>query len=100
MFVIIWSYLVKPAELPDFEKIYSGNGAWAKLFSKSEGYRGTELLQDEADPHHMMTIDRWESEQGYAEFMANWRKEYDALDALCEGMTEQEILMGRFFTAT
>jgi hypothetical protein len=48
----------------------------------------------------MMTIDRWESEQAYAEFKANWQREYDALDAQCEGMTEQEMLAGKFFAAT
>ncbi len=96
MYIIIWAYQVKPEHLPDFTKIYASNGAWAKLFGKSEGYLGTELLLDNANMHRFTTIDRWESMSSYLDFKAKWQTEYAALDAQCEGMTEQEILIGKY----
>ena len=96
MYLIIWEYQVRPKHLPDFEKIYASDGAWAKLFNKNEGYLGTELLRDETDSRRFLTIDRWESVEAFNEFKANRQTEYEALDAQCEGMTEQETLLGRY----
>ena len=89
MYIIVWEYQVRPKHLPDFEKIYANDGAWAKLFNKNEGYLGTELLRDETDTHRFLTIDRWVSVDAFNEFKTNWQTEYDALDAQCEGMTGQ-----------
>ena len=50
MYVIIWKYRVKADHVTEFEEIYSATGAWAKLFQKSKGYLGTELLSDEGHP--------------------------------------------------
>ena len=98
MYLIVWEYQVRPERLPDFEKIYASDGAWAKLFNKNKGYLGTELLRDETDIHRFLTIDRWISAKAFNEFKTNWQTEYDALDAQCEGMTKQETLLGRCVT--
>jgi heme-degrading monooxygenase HmoA len=95
MYVIIWEYRVKAEQLAAFEKIYASEGAWADLFRKEEGYLGTELLRDSTTPHRYITIDRWTSSAAYESFRSQWKSEYARLDAQCEGLTEQETLLGR-----
>jgi heme-degrading monooxygenase HmoA len=96
MYVIIWEYQVRADGMTVFRESYSPTGAWAKLFQKSKGYLGTELLSDEEHPHRFMTIDRWTSSQEYAAFHAEWKDEYAKLDAECEGLTEAEMLVGKW----
>ncbi len=98
MYVVMWEYRVKAERLDEFENIYGAGGAWAELFKKEAGYIGTELLRDEENPQRYMTIDKWTSAENYEEFRAKWKKEYEALDAQCEGLTEQESLLGNWGT--
>ena len=98
MYVIIWEYQVRAERVAEFEEFYSATGAWAKLFEKSKGYLGTELLSDEEHPSRYLTIDRWISSQEYASFLAEWKQDYATLDVQCEGLTEREILVGRWET--
>jgi hypothetical protein len=96
MYVIIWEYHVKAERVGEFEKIYSATGEWARLFWKSRGYLGTELLSHAREPQHYITIDRWSSPQEYESFLLEWKNEYQLLDARCEGLTEWETLLGRW----
>jgi heme-degrading monooxygenase HmoA len=96
MYIIIWEYHVKAEKLTEFKGIYSPDGTWAKLFQKSTGYLGTELLRDEANPLCYLTIDRWESREEYEAFLSAWEQAYAEMDAKCEGLTERESLLGRF----
>ena len=98
MYVIIWEYQVRSKNISEFEKIYSPTGAWAELFKKGEGYKGTELFLDETNPQRYITIDRWTSAQNYQNFHEQWKEEYEALDALCAGLTENETLLGKWET--
>jgi heme-degrading monooxygenase HmoA len=99
MFIIIWKYQVKPETQTEFEAIYSPNGVWAELFKKSTGYLGTELLRDERNLQRYFTIDRWESKEDYQAFLFQYEKEYKALDAQCESLTESESLLGKWESA-
>ena len=96
MNVIIWEYLVKAECVTEFERIYSADGAWTKLFKKSSGFIGTELLRDKKQTHRYITIDRWNSLQEYESFLLQWQSEYEALDAKCNNLTEQETLLGKW----
>ena len=96
MFIIIWKYQVKVESIEEFEAIYASNGTWAELFKESQGYLGTEFLQDEANPQIYLTIDRWASKENYDEFLSHWQEEYKSLDAKCAGLTELETLLGRW----
>ncbi|HSL43947.1 MAG TPA: antibiotic biosynthesis monooxygenase [Anaerolineales bacterium] len=96
MYVIIWEYQVKTAHAAEFENIYSSTGAWAKLFQESTGFLGTKLLRDYSDNQHYLTIDHWASQQDYEAFRSQWKTDYEALDAQCEGLTEQETLLGKW----
>jgi len=98
--MIIWEYQVKVDHVADFETIYASNGAWAELFRKDGGYFGTELLQDLDDAQRYITIDRWVSSRAHETFLAQWHDEYEALDAYCKGLTEQEALLGKWESLT
>ena len=98
MYVIIWEFQVKAEHSVEFEKIYGVTGAWAILFHKQQGYLGTELLRDSQGHERYLTIDRWESLGDYESFLSLWKKEYEALDVLCEGLTEDETMIGRWET--
>ena len=98
MYVIIWEYQVRAERVAEFEEIYAATGAWAKLFGKSKGYLGTELLSDAEHSARYITIDRWISSQEYASFQAEWKQDYATLDLQCEALTEREILVGRWET--
>ncbi|MBL8063807.1 MAG: antibiotic biosynthesis monooxygenase [Anaerolineales bacterium] len=96
MYIIIWEYHVKTEKQAEFEQIYSSPGTWADLFRKAKGYLGTELLHDESDSQRYLTLDRWASKADYEIFLKMWEQEYKALDARCEGLTEQEAPLGKF----
>ena len=96
MYVIIWEYQVRPERVAEFEEIYSPTGVWAKLFQKSKGYIGTELLAEERCAHRYITIDRWSSSQDYESFLAAWKNDYEDLDAQCGGLAESETLQGKW----
>lgn len=96
MFVIVWEYQVRPEHAAEFERIYSPEGAWAELFRTAAGYCNTELLRGVNDPYHYITIDRWVSVQAYEAFLSESQERYVALDAQCEGLSEREILLGKW----
>jgi len=94
MYVIIWEYHVKAERAVEFEKIYASDGEWADLFTKEDGYLGTELLCDSNEPLHYMTIDRWVSSDTYHSFRARWQAEYKVLDEHCQNLTDREVFLG------
>ena len=96
MYVIIWEYRVKRGKQSEFEKIYSSNGAWTKLFQKEPGYLGTTFIRDTHDPQRYLTIDRWASKEAYENFLQQRENEYKALDATCQDLTEQESRLGNW----
>lgn len=98
MFIILWEYRVRQEKLNEFMRTYAADGAWAELFKKADGYLGTELMQDKTQPERFLTIDRWNSKANFEAFQARWQIEYEALDKQCEGLTESEILLGRWET--
>ena len=55
-------------EVPAFEAAYGPEGSWAKLFSTSTEYLGTELLRDAYISGTYLTIDRWGSEEAFRAF--------------------------------
>ena len=98
MYIILWEYRVNAEHSVEFEKIYGVTGTWADLFQKQKGYLGTELLRDQENSERYLTIDRWDSLGDYESFLSQWNKEYEALDARCEELTQQESMTGRWET--
>ena len=95
-FTIVWRFTIDPESKHRFESVYSPNGAWAVLFARSSGYRGTELLRSKTEPNSYLTIDRWESEAAFEEFRTQFAAQYEALDRECEGLTTSETMIGIF----
>lgn len=99
MYVIIWRYRVDPAELAKFEKAYGPKGEWAKFFSASPDYLGTELLVDDERPGEYVTIDRWRSEEACSGFLADHEADYDRLDRRFQALTLTENRVGAYGVA-
>ena len=94
MYLIIWEYHVKADGIKEFERIYKPDGTWAELFRKGVGFLSTELLRDEKDPQHYLTIDRWASSEDYETFRSRWKEQYHLLDAQCTDLCERESYSG------
>ena len=94
MFLILWTYRVRPTEAPQFEKHYCTNGTWAAFFRNGKGYLGTQLLRDCDDQHVFATIDRWESQAAYEAFRTTHSEEYKRIDESCDKLTVSETHLG------
>ncbi len=96
MYVILWRFRAKPDRIEAFEEAYGPSGDWARLFARGEGYLGTELLRDVAAPGDYLCVDRWTSRGAFDAFRAAHREVYEALDARCTALTEEEVPVGAF----
>jgi heme-degrading monooxygenase HmoA len=96
MYVILWEFEIEAGHEEQFQSCYSPAGDWARLFSQSPGYLGTELLQSCENPTRYLTIDRWSDQDAYNEFLRTHREAYHALDARCEKLTRAERSLGHF----
>jgi hypothetical protein len=90
VFVRIWQYDVDPECEAEFERAYSADGDWARLFGRSDGYRGTELFRLVGQPLRYLTVDRFESAAAWHTFLSEHGSAYSALDRATEGMTLDE----------
>jgi heme-degrading monooxygenase HmoA len=96
MLTIVWEFHVRPEARAEFEREYGPDGAWAALFRRAAGYRGTELLADAAEPLRYLTLDRWDGPADFERFRAVHAAEYAALDAACARLTADERCLGSF----
>ncbi len=78
----------------DFRSAYEPRGDWSRLFALGSGYLGTELVACE-QPGLYLTIDRWEHEADFADFMTVSSREYAELDRRLTALTISEELIGR-----
>jgi heme-degrading monooxygenase HmoA len=90
MIIRVWEYDVREAAAAEFERVYDADGAWAELFSSSEGFEGTELFASVSNPGRYLTVDRFRDEASWRRFQAEHREAYLALDAASEGLTVAE----------
>jgi heme-degrading monooxygenase HmoA len=96
----LWAFEVAAGRAGDFERIYGADGEWARLFARSAGYLGTELLKDTLRAGRYITVDRWTSVAAFEAFKQEWKAEYAALDRACESLTAAETPLGAFATGT
>jgi heme-degrading monooxygenase HmoA len=96
MFVVVWQFEIAEEKVAAFEAAYSPEGAWAKMFSASPEYRGTELLRDAYIPGNYLTIDRWASEEAFRAFRKDHDLEYETLDRACDSLTSRETRIGAY----
>ena len=94
MIALIWRYEVLDEARPAFEATYAPTGAWAQLFARAEGYRGTELFR--ADDGSYLTLDVWRSRADFEAFLAAYRADYEALDRSTDAWTASEHRIGEY----
>jgi heme-degrading monooxygenase HmoA len=98
LYVILWTYRVKPGSESQFERAYGPDGDWVRFFTQGEEYLGTQLLRDAEERGRYLTIDSWTSRAAYDAFRNKWRSEYQAIDDRCEPLTEKEERLGWFLS--
>lgn len=94
--VVVWEFETRPEKVAEFERTYGPDGDWARLFRKSDGYLGTELLRDRERAGTYVVLDRWASPEQYDSFKKSHAAEYAALDRRCEALTIRETPRGAF----
>ena len=95
-YVVVWEFKIKPGFEAEFMARYGPDGAWARLFRKSDGYIRTELLRDVVQERRFLTLDYWKSEEEYSTFHKDYRTDYDRLDKELERLTDDERRLGVF----
>jgi hypothetical protein len=90
MFVILWEFEVKLGSEERFQKAYGPHGAWVRLFQRDPHFRGTLLQRDPARPRYYFTIDLWDSERAYRQFLDANQSLYLELDRNHEDLTSSE----------
>jgi len=96
-YVYVWAFLIVPGSRAEFLRAYGPGGAWEALFQRADGFVGTLLLQDQADPNRYLTIDRWRSAAAHAAFRTRFAADYEALDRACERLSTQEQSLGEYW---
>ncbi|HMD16141.1 MAG TPA: antibiotic biosynthesis monooxygenase, partial [Terriglobales bacterium] len=92
-YLVIWEFQVKPEAKPAFEQAYGPAGDWARLFSQSPDYRGTQLLRDSNRSGRYLTLDRWTSREAFHQFKQAHQADYEAFDQRCKALTDNESLI-------
>ncbi len=95
-YLIVWEFVPHAASQVEFERQYGPRGEWARVFARSPGFLGTQLLRDAQDPSRYVTLDRWADRQAYEDFLRVHETEYRALDLRCESLTLRESPLGTF----
>ena len=93
MFVRIWQYEVVAGREDEFARVYAGDGPWARLFARSEGFLGTELFQSLTTPGRFVTVDRFTSADDFRWVLEQHGASYAELDRAAAALTlnEEEI---------
>jgi len=96
VYTIAWQFRVEQRNVDAFVAAYGPAGVWAELFRRAQGFRGTTLLRDAADPLRFVTLDRWDSFEDFERFREEFGSAYVELDTNFERLTLAEQLIGRF----
>ena len=97
-YLTIWQFHVRAGCETQFEASYGPLGDWAQLFTKAQGFIKTELDRDLNNSRRYFTLDYWTSKEVYESFRQQFQEDYLKIDQRCEGLTENETLIGEFQT--
>lgn len=92
-FVRVWRFRARPGAESRFEELYGSEGAWAQLFARHPGFRGTTLERVHDAVAEYLVIDLWESRLAWLNFRRDHAAEYQELDRECETLTLSEELI-------
>lgn len=90
MYRVIWEYKVKPKAISKFEVMYGSKGEWVKFFKASKAYQGSELLLDDESELIYITMDFWESEEAYNDFLKANKEKFEILNQKGKAFTKSE----------
>ena len=90
----IWNFWVKKGKEDEFIKM--NHVDWPRLFRRSPGYTGTEILKKGDEPEVYITIDRWKSKEAFDDFLNNNRTDYDILGERHRELYEKAEHIGFF----
>jgi hypothetical protein len=96
MYCYVWSFVVRPECVEEFQSAYGPEGDWVRLFRRDPQYLRTDLLRDRDNPARFLTIDFWLTCEACASFRARFSADFEALDKFCERFTIEEIHVGGF----
>jgi heme-degrading monooxygenase HmoA len=94
--VRVWKFRPPGGRESEFARAYGAEGAWAELFGRADGYRGTQLLRPHEAAGWWLTLDRWRSFADFERFQDDFGAEYRALDGELEGVAGDEEFVGAF----
>ncbi len=85
-----------PGREEEFAAAYGGDGVWAQLFRRAEGFVGTDLLAPAEPGGPWLTLYRWESRDAFDRFQDDLGETYRRLDAELTPLTAGELFIGAF----
>lgn len=94
MYRLVWEFEAKSGRVAEFEQVYSAQGRWALLFSRSDDYLGTDLYKHANNPRLFVAVDTWRSRTAYEGFRKSNAAEYAALDDWCRQLLDHERMLG------
>ncbi len=95
-YTYVWEFIVRPDHTRAFEDAYGESGEWVLLFRRAPGYIRSQLYRDRGTAGRYLTIDYWESESAWNDFLSRFAAEFAALDAKCAAWTIRETKLGEF----
>jgi heme-degrading monooxygenase HmoA len=90
MKVRVWQYDVAQESNAEFEREYGRHGSWVRLFARSDGFLGTELYRSADTPGRYITVDMFDTDADWEQFLADHGAAYRELDARLAGLTLRE----------
>lgn len=95
MYCKAWKYTVT-SDHTKFEEVYGRNGSWFKFFEPCDDFLGQDLMKGN-DGNTYLVLDKWMSEEDYADFIASNEAEYQSLEAQTRDLYDEEVSIGSFF---
>jgi heme-degrading monooxygenase HmoA len=92
----VWLFQPAPGRAKEFAAAYSGNGVWARLFKRADGFVRTRLLAPDQDGGSWLTLDEWESLAAFERFQDQHGDTYRGLDEELADLTADERFIGAF----
>lgn len=94
--VRVWQFEPAPGREQEFAAAYSGDGVWARLFGRAEGFLGTTLLAPAEPGGAWLTLDRWATQAAFERFQDTHGEHYRNLDSELSHLTASEHFIGAF----
>jgi hypothetical protein len=95
-FIILWKYEVTPENRSAFEKAYGPKGDWARLFSSSEDYLGSNLYHSPDKPEVFLIMDQWINKESYDTFKELNNFQYNQMSMNMSILYMSEVCLGEY----